>query len=236
MFGGTAFAGALGLCQSQLTGASDPRVVVLLTDGVNGDMAAATAAADAIKADGITLITIGVGSGVDTANLMALASSPDLFIPVTNFGSFPMVIEEIVTSLCPLPACVNFDCAKCGQVLECYVSSGFDELDAAVCEAVLDSSTFCPIRGGRATSCQQQCSGRQGVKCIPGSSFGSCPSMIGSNPQCMGGAGRDGTLPADLSNFASYQACFAEGGNFDVTCLIDKCEDGSSCACAQPFA
>eukprot|EP00178_Gracilaria_changii_P013760 TRINITY_DN3876_c0_g1_i1.p1 TRINITY_DN3876_c0_g1~~TRINITY_DN3876_c0_g1_i1.p1 ORF type:complete len:337 (+),score=34.38 TRINITY_DN3876_c0_g1_i1:868-1878(+) len=235
MSGGTLFADALALCQSLVTSASDPRVVVLLTDGVNADPGPATAAADAIKADGITLITIGVGDGVATGTLEALATSPDLFIPVTDFTTFGMAIEDIVTSLCPLPECVNFDCAKCGQILECYVNSGFDELDAAICETVLDETQFCSTRSGRGTACLQQCSGRQGVQCIPGSSFGSCPSMIGSSPMCMGGAGRNGERPADLSNFASYQACFAVGGTFDVTCLNDKCEDGSSCPCAQPF-
>lgn len=52
------------------------RVIMLLTDG-GSDPAAAMAAANQIKADGITLLAVGVGPGTDQALLQSLASSPD---------------------------------------------------------------------------------------------------------------------------------------------------------------
>eukprot|EP00178_Gracilaria_changii_P014406 TRINITY_DN40610_c0_g1_i1.p1 TRINITY_DN40610_c0_g1~~TRINITY_DN40610_c0_g1_i1.p1 ORF type:complete len:334 (-),score=43.14 TRINITY_DN40610_c0_g1_i1:457-1458(-) len=229
----TSSGSGLLLCQTQLAGASDPRIIVLLTDGVDNETPFGTAVAPDIQNDGITIATVGVGDGINTADLQTIASSPDLFTFVDDFSVFLQSVEDIVETLCPEPECVNIDCAKCGQVLECYVNSGFPEVDQRICDVVLDESQFCTTRRGDGTACLQQCKGRQGVQCFTGTSFGSCPEMIGSNPKCMGGAARG--RPADLSNFASYTVCTPMDGSVEVTCLNDKCESGSSCSCAQLF-
>lgn len=46
-----------------------PMVTVLITDGVPNDEQASTSAADAMKAAGITLFTVGIGSSQDLAFL-----------------------------------------------------------------------------------------------------------------------------------------------------------------------
>lgn len=232
--GGTTSSGAaLQLCQTQIASAADPRIIVLLTDGADNTMPFGTSVAGGIKNNGIIIITIGIGSGINAPSLRSIASSPDLFIFVDDFSSFEDSIEVIVDTICPVPECVNFDCAKCGQVLECYVNSGFVSADEAVCDVVNDASQFCTTRRGDGTACLQQCKGRQGVQCFPGTSFGSCPQRIGSDAKCMGGAGKG--RRADLSNFASYTVCISRNGRVEVSCLSQKCESGSHCSCASPF-
>lgn len=131
---------------------------------------------------------------------------------------------------CETETKVNVDCAKCGQVLECYVNSGSSTVDTAVCEVILDESLFCPDGRGRDTVCKQQCKGREGVKCFPGESWDTCPAVLGSlngAAKCKGGARGDA---ADLSNFASYT--ISSGATKEVKCLNQKCDTGSTCACA----
>jgi uncharacterized protein YegL len=87
--GGTAIDAGLTAGHAVIQNASRPeaeRVVMLLTDG-GSDPAPARAAADLIKADGITLLTVGVGPGTDQALLQSLASNPaDALFSNTNQG------------------------------------------------------------------------------------------------------------------------------------------------------
>ncbi|CAN8075847.1 unnamed protein product [Agarophyton chilense] len=231
--GFTSSGSGLLLCESLISSADDPRIIVLLTDGIDNTAPLGSAVAPGIKSDGITIATVGIGDGININGLQSIASSPDLFTFADSFDTLITKVEEIVEGLCPEPECANIDCAKCGQILECYVNSGFPNLDQTVCNVVTDRSQFCTTRRGDGTSCLQQCKGPYGVECYAGESFGSCPVMIGSNPKCKGGAARN--RPAGLSNFASYTVCVPAEGSAEVSCLNAKCESGSSCSCAQSF-
>eukprot|EP00178_Gracilaria_changii_P023603 TRINITY_DN71389_c0_g1_i1.p1 TRINITY_DN71389_c0_g1~~TRINITY_DN71389_c0_g1_i1.p1 ORF type:complete len:217 (+),score=10.46 TRINITY_DN71389_c0_g1_i1:118-768(+) len=182
----------------------------------------------------------------------------------------PYIIELAATGECNRPTgitdsqCYDIDCAKCGQSLECYVNTGDAAVDMAICDIVNDPAAFCPTQRGPKlfSACGQQCSGRDGVSCFPGESWGTCPAVLGSfggTAKCKFGANGG---PAALSNFASYTvctgtagasceasgSCTADGSSFScqvtspcmqmeaVTCLNDKCDTGTSgdgtCPCA----
>lgn len=141
---------------------------------------------------------------------------------------------------CPLPSgqtgsrCYNFDCAKCGQVLECYVNTGSAAEDTEVC-GVVKGDQFCSVEQGRdkfKTLCGQQCSGREGIECYEGESWAECPAVISSSvARCKAGASGN---PAQLSNFASYRVCLGGGGS---TCeATGRCSTdavgGSSYSCS----
>lgn len=140
-------------------------------------------------------------------------------------------LNNLITSR--MESCTKLFCAKCGQVLECYVNSCDGVVDQRICSAVESVPQFCP-GNGRSTTCGQQCNGAQGVKCFAGTSWSSCPAIIGVST-CNGGAGgnngRD-VLPAELSNFAVYKACVSsESVSFE--CIGEKCDGnaGTQCSC-----
>lgn len=154
---------------------------------------------------------------------------------------------------CTLPTaetgsrCFDIDCAKCGQILECYVNTGNLSDDEAVCAIVDTEEKFCPDQKGmqRKTDCGQQCSGDQGVKCYTQDSWDQCPAVISSNiAKCKGGA-NDGR-PAELSNFASYRICIGSGGSIceaSGTCSEDgmggvsyNCAVTSACTTGEPVS
>lgn len=114
----------------------------------------------------------------------------------------------------PSSQCYKIDCAKCGQVLECYVNTGDPTIDQQVCHVVDNTTLFCPAQQGNnkfKTQCGQQCSGSEGTMCYAGESWGECPAVIGSSAaKCKGGASGSS---AQLSNFASYQICIGGGGS-----------------------
>lgn len=114
----------------------------------------------------------------------------------------------------PASQCYQIDCAKCGQVLECYVNTGDAAIDQEVCNIVNDDEQFCPIQHGGnklKTQCGQQCSGSEGKACYKGESWGECPAVVGSTvATCKAGANGN---PAQLSNFASYKICIGSGGS-----------------------
>lgn len=130
---------------------------------------------------------------------------------------------------CSLPAgpttsnCYNIDCAKCGQILECYVHTMDAVADQAVCDIVNNASQFCPNEQGKnrfSTQCGQQCSGKEGVECYQGESWRECPAVLASNvARCKAGANGG---PAQLRNFASYKICIGSGGA--------TCEASGTCA------
>lgn len=99
-----------------------PDLIIFGTDGnpnrvgANGTgateaqaMDAAVTRADAIKAAGIRILSIGIGTGIDTANLIAISGpivSPPADITVTtdvittNFTALADALAELVTELC----------------------------------------------------------------------------------------------------------------------------------------
>lgn len=77
------------------------------TDAVE-TLDAAIAEADAIKAEGTRIITVGIGSGVNQANLEAI-SSADANYSAANFSELSSALDQIVTDLCPPTADLSIE-------------------------------------------------------------------------------------------------------------------------------
>jgi len=128
-----------------------------------------------------------------------------------------------------MPTCpkyADFMCAKCGQILECYVDAMDGSPEYSAAKDYILYGDFC---GGFKTECGgQQCAQKQGLEVYPASSADdSCPVIGGF--QCKGGAAKG--KPAGLSNFATYRLqlkgdCSAAGY---PQCSY-KCDSGT-CSC-----
>lgn len=62
------------------------------------DMAEAFAseAANAIKMDGVNIISVGIGSEIDAAYLASLASGPELYLSVSDFDRLDELLGSLV--------------------------------------------------------------------------------------------------------------------------------------------
>ena len=72
-----------------------PKIVILMTDGRPTDQPQALAAAESVKAAGITLITIGLGSDLDADILRRMSSSTDLYYPAASELALAEVYADI---------------------------------------------------------------------------------------------------------------------------------------------
>lgn len=99
--------------QSMLNGESTghAKALVLVTDGALGDFSSSNAAATIAKDAGISFVTVGVGSIVE-AQLVALASKPELFIRANNFKpeELQSPIDSAAIACCVLSWKVNSLC------------------------------------------------------------------------------------------------------------------------------
>jgi uncharacterized protein YegL len=112
--GGTAIGEGVAVGHSQLVAGATPGVtpvLVLLSDGVNGSGRDPLLAANAAKAEGIKLVTIGLGFGADEALLRAMASTEDDYHFAPSGADLEEIFTSIANSICrsPLP----YD-ASCG--------------------------------------------------------------------------------------------------------------------------
>lgn len=98
--GGTALGSGLLACSKLLSTMPDPRVIVLITDGMDRKDPLGLDVDDDIKASGITIATIGVGDDVDADELKMLATSEDLYRSIDNYADFSDSIAKIVRLLC----------------------------------------------------------------------------------------------------------------------------------------
>lgn len=106
--GGTAIGEGMAVAHNQLLANGTPgvaQVIVLLSDGVNGSGRDPLTAANAAKADGIKVVTIGLGFGVDEPLMRAMASSEDDYHFAPASGDLEEIYASIANSICrsPLP-------------------------------------------------------------------------------------------------------------------------------------
>ncbi len=98
--GGTNIGAGIDAGQSIVTGAGDrpdkPNVLIVVTDG-EGTVGGSAAAA---KAAGSTIISVGIGDGVNVATLQQVASSPSLVFTPADFESLVYTLEALL----PAPA------------------------------------------------------------------------------------------------------------------------------------
>ena len=79
-----------------------PRIGIVVTDG-NSDSSGATATAAAnARSAGITLIAIGVGGGVNMAELLTIASDPSLVSTTSAFDEQELdaLVDTIISDVC----------------------------------------------------------------------------------------------------------------------------------------
>lgn len=100
---GTRIGAAIAAAAEQLSAArpGSQRAMVVLTDGqgTDEDPGAAQAAADAAKAAGITLYTVGLGADVDLAALRALASGDDHCFVAPDAAELAAIYRAIAGAL-----------------------------------------------------------------------------------------------------------------------------------------
>lgn len=79
-----------------------PSVVILLTDGIHNEPGDPIARADAIKAGGTPIFAVGVGDGIDPAELSRIASDPDgsFVFTAADFGSLGALVGSLSTNVC----------------------------------------------------------------------------------------------------------------------------------------
>lgn len=79
-----------------------PQVIVLVTDGVNNGPTNPVTVADAFKNSGGLIFSVGVGDGIDQAQLEAIASKPSsTFVSlVDSFDDLENIIEGMAMQIC----------------------------------------------------------------------------------------------------------------------------------------
>eukprot|EP00178_Gracilaria_changii_P017807 TRINITY_DN5077_c0_g1_i1.p1 TRINITY_DN5077_c0_g1~~TRINITY_DN5077_c0_g1_i1.p1 ORF type:complete len:365 (-),score=56.91 TRINITY_DN5077_c0_g1_i1:490-1584(-) len=100
--GGTTISTGLNQCTSLLESAQgDNKVIALITDGRTrpSDISVSNQAAEAAKAAGVDIITVGIGSSVSQDFLMGIASDPSLYINA-NFDNLDQRVPEVVQAIC----------------------------------------------------------------------------------------------------------------------------------------
>ena len=146
--------------------------------------------------------------------------------PVTPPVSLPAPVSPPVTPPVAKPElCPEFACAKCGQILECYVEAKKDSPEYAIAKKYIESTSFCP---GDKTACGgQQCSQKQGLVVYPVSEADpTCPTIGGF--KCKAGNSVGNIIGAGLSNWNTYKVC--PGDSKDSLSCDVKCE-GGTCGC-----
>ncbi|KAI0557984.1 Collagen alpha-1(XII) chain [Gracilaria domingensis] len=98
-FGGTDVYDGLRSCFEEVQSSSGNRVIVIVTDGVDNGTPLALDQAPLVKAEGIAIVTVGVGDGVDADYLRALATTPDFFID-SSFETLPSDVVRVAESSC----------------------------------------------------------------------------------------------------------------------------------------
>ncbi|MCE7939339.1 MAG: VWA domain-containing protein, partial [Chloroflexi bacterium CFX6] len=95
---------ALGELDSPRHRAGNKRSIILVTDGAQtgGDTQAVLAAANAAKAVGVTIVSVGLGADVDVALLTQVATAPSLYFPAPNAEDLVRIYRE-VARLIPCP-------------------------------------------------------------------------------------------------------------------------------------
>ena len=76
-----------------------PRVAVVITDGYSNSYTATVAAAQSAHDDDITILSVGIGSNVNSDELDAIASDPTYASTITGFDTTQFVaLQTIITN------------------------------------------------------------------------------------------------------------------------------------------
>jgi hypothetical protein len=97
--GGTATYLGMDLCTEELsTNSLFAKAMIVITDGDSNDQQAVIAARDAAAAAGITVVAVGVGSGISITNLQETATDNQLVYQVGGFSSLDSIVNDLVAA------------------------------------------------------------------------------------------------------------------------------------------
>uniref|UniRef100_A0A2C9JUC6 VWFA domain-containing protein n=1 Tax=Biomphalaria glabrata TaxID=6526 RepID=A0A2C9JUC6_BIOGL len=77
-----------------------PDIVVILTDGQSTNPFATLSEANKLKSRGVTMLSIGITSGIKETELLSLASRPEFFFKVEDFDVLNNFLGQIVEQTC----------------------------------------------------------------------------------------------------------------------------------------
>lgn len=123
---GEATASGLGLqeCLKEIRSHSGTRVIVLLSDGADNRNPRGRQVAPSVKAEGVSIVTVGIGNQVSAPALRAIATSPEFFIPVSSFDQLPLAIGRIADGTCNLaPALPSPSPSPAPSIVPCTARS-----------------------------------------------------------------------------------------------------------------
>ena len=76
------------------------KYAIVITDGASRNHAQTIAAATKLKQKGINIIAIGVGNGINQAELQGMATDIHHVFTVTNFDSLQTIHKEVQKKTC----------------------------------------------------------------------------------------------------------------------------------------
>lgn len=102
--GGTRILSGFQSCFDAIKDESGNRVIVLVTDGM--DDGSASTLLPQIRNEDISVVTVGIGNGVNVAHLQSLATTPDFYVQATP-NNLVAIAESVVDKSCVIPSVTN---------------------------------------------------------------------------------------------------------------------------------
>ncbi|XP_012938603.2 collagen alpha-1(XII) chain, partial [Aplysia californica] len=104
------------------------KLAVVVTDGMSTFPESTEAAAPALHATGVKVVSIGIGSGVSQDELKIIASSVDLVFSANNFDVLDAIEKEVSATACEaatsLPGYLEGCAGSCSSNLLCMAKNG----------------------------------------------------------------------------------------------------------------
>ena len=75
-------------------------MALLMTDGKSKLAAKTIESAKKLKDSGVTIVTLGIGNGVDRKELVSMATSEDYVLYVESYGDLSLRVKEMRERVC----------------------------------------------------------------------------------------------------------------------------------------
>lgn len=75
-----------------------PKILAVLTDGISNDPVLASS--NYARSKGITLLSVGIGSNVNVAQLIEIAGDPTNYIQISSYADIPKLADFISNYFC----------------------------------------------------------------------------------------------------------------------------------------
>lgn len=98
----TSIARGLKMCMNTIQNAFGSRLVVIITDGIGSSVKRTRELAAEAKNDGMDIVTMGIGSDVDSIFLQEIASTSKFYFS-TDFDRIMIMVPSAVERVCDLP-------------------------------------------------------------------------------------------------------------------------------------